>query len=679
VAKGETATVTVTLSFTSTLAYESLTVLVNRQGSGFTEQIRGLTTDSINVRTGLTNVGAFQVLTNAANTPISMSAATDSMHVSSSTNGTQPTLVQAKYNFDVKVGTDASVGTYYYTLSLVKLLPDTTGATAKYDLLDTDNLTLTVTALDTTAIASKSQLYINQALCATAVCNGLLNGNGNANSRAYAIEADSALVVSAGAPSTGGTVTYAEVGYMFGVFRNASDTVTVLGDSVTATMTVSIVGPGALSKRTDSTKVKSLTISNSSDTITVWSDGTAGTATITGYIGTTALTQAAKTVVFTGKSATITATETSVTKTNGGIALSSTAADSITVGTNLVTFTAKDSAGNAMTSLAQEKNATLYCISSDTSVVGAQGASIGVTPSTLNYIAARTTNTAGTWGCPMVIRKAGTATITIADESVVANSRVSSSAVSLTFASSVNSTTKGIGTITFDKASYNVGEKANITVTVLNASKVAPGQANVAGDAYSTANVFPTLIQSSPFSGIGYDASGNALGFGSGRTGTSVSLTGSTFIAGVETFVVLMPTTPGTFTITGYTTDGTNDTATALNVSIKVVDPLEAVIKTQVDAAKAEAAAATAAADAATDAALQAIDAANAATDAANLAAEAADAATVAAEEAKDAADAATAAVEALATQVATLMAALQAQIRSLANTVAKIAKKVKA
>jgi hypothetical protein len=88
---------------------------------------------------------------------------------------------------------------------------------------------------------------------------------------------------------------------------------------------------------------------------------------------------------------------------------------------------------------------------------------------------------------------------------------------------------------------------------------------------------------------------------------------------------------------------------------------------------------ATASADAAADAAAEAIDAANAATDAANLAAEAADAATVAAEEARDAADAATAAVEELATQVATLMAALKAQITTLANTVAKIAKKVKA
>jgi hypothetical protein len=89
--------------------------------------------------------------------------------------------------------------------------------------------------------------------------------------------------------------------------------------------------------------------------------------------------------------------------------------------------------------------------------------------------------------------------------------------------------------------------------------------------------------------------------------------------------------------------------------------------------------AASQAANAAADAAAEAIDAANAATDAANLAAEAADAATVAAEEARDAADAATAAVEELATQVATLMAALKAQITTLANTVAKIAKKVKA
>jgi len=118
---------------------------------------------------------------------------------------------------------------------------------------------------------------------------------------------------------------------------------------------------------------------------------------------------------------------------------------------------------------------------------------------------------------------------------------------------------------------------------------------------------------------------------------------------------------------TAGTTAGTGDTLAPAGVG-----KLELKVALGVDAS-------TVAANAAADAAAEAIDAANAATDAANLAAEAADAATVAAEEARDAADAATAAVEELATQVATLMAALKAQITTLANTVAKIAKKVRA
>jgi hypothetical protein len=118
---------------------------------------------------------------------------------------------------------------------------------------------------------------------------------------------------------------------------------------------------------------------------------------------------------------------------------------------------------------------------------------------------------------------------------------------------------------------------------------------------------------------------------------------------------------------TAGTTAGTGDTLAPAGVG-----KVELKVALGVDAS-------TTAANAAADAAAEAIDAANAATDAANLAAEAADAATVAAEEARDAADAATAAVEELATQVATLMAALKAQITTLANTVAKIAKKVKA
>ena len=137
----------------------------------------------------------------------------------------------------------------------------------------------------------------------------------------------------------------------------------------------------------------------------------------------------------------------------------------------------------------------------------------------------------------------------------------------------------------------------------------------------------------------------------------------------------------GTGTLTVKFTGGNTSTA-ALNGDgstkpARVTSATSAVTITKADSSATDAS--TAAAEAATDAAAEAIDAANAATDAANLAAEAADAATVAAEEARDAADAATAAVEELATQVATLMAALKAQITTLANTVAKIAKKVKA
>jgi hypothetical protein len=118
--------------------------------------------------------------------------------------------------------------------------------------------------------------------------------------------------------------------------------------------------------------------------------------------------------------------------------------------------------------------------------------------------------------------------------------------------------------------------------------------------------------------------------------------------------------------------DAANAATDAANLAAEAADAATVAAEEARDAARD-------AAEAATDAAAEAIDAANAATEAANLAAEGADAATVAAEEARDAADAATAAVEELATQVATLMAALKAQITTLANTVAKIAKKVKA
>jgi len=157
--------------------------------------------------------------------------------------------------------------------------------------------------------------------------------------------------------------------------------------------------------------------------------------------------------------------------------------------------------------------------------------------------------------------------------------------------------------------------------------------------------------------------------------------TGTTDADG-KVVIELLSEVAGTGTLTVSFTGGSTSTATNGNGTARptrVASVTSAITISGKSAAVSASDAATAAAEAAGDAAAEAIDAANAATDAANLAAEAADAATVAAEEARDAADAATAAVEALATEVATLMAALKAQITTLANTVAKIAKKVKA
>ena len=182
--------------------------------------------------------------------------------------------------------------------------------------------------------------------------------------------------------------------------------------------------------------------------------------------------------------------------------------------------------------------------------------------------------------------------------------------------------------------------------------------------------------------------------FGNAVEGASVqiSVTGATLGGGASanTFSTLADGTitfnlagdaSGSATVTAKITTASTDASSLAGYSgSSVIDSTVTAGVSQTTATAAvSGSSAKAAAEAASDAAAEAIDAANAATDAANLAAEAADAATVAAEEARDAADAATAAVEELATQVATLMAALKAQITTLANTVAKIAKKVKA
>jgi len=496
--------------------------------------------------------------------------------------------------------------------------------------LKTSSFTVTVTKPNTTATAAKSKLWLNQA----------------SNPGTTPSEADSTLVVNRG---TAGS--YTAVGYIWPLMLNSADTKTVTGPSgstvvgTAESIVVTLTGPGALALssagKSEGSKLKSVTV-GLGETVVVYNDGTGGTATIQGSIGGTYLTQASKTITFVGAATTFTAALETSTVTRGAIAY------------DVVTFTAKDANGNLIQTANQGTGypGGFYAISSDSGVAG----SSLTTGSSLKYVACDYNSSRAKWVCDLAAADSGTATIQIGDSLTVATSSATSSALTLTVAGTGNT-----GTITLPKSTYNIGEKAILTVTSKD------GNGRLVTDGTST-----------PFSGLRWGSTSPTFGTptGSDAAGGNASggLTtyldgGGSFVSGTDTLVVYMPTVTGTYSLIGVTGGATTESTI---LTFTVVDPAQV-------ANAAAIAAAQAAADAATDAANEAIDAANAATDAANIAAEAADAATVAAEEARDAADAATAAVEELATQVATLMAALSAQVKTLANTVAKIAKKVKA
>jgi hypothetical protein len=449
-------------------------------------------------------------------------------------------------------------------------------------------------------------------------------------------------------------------------------------------MTVKITsGPGLLSDSTG-TLVRQVVVTRS-DTVTIYNDGSSGVTSIVGYIGTAPLTQAAKTITFYGKATTFTATANAVTARGWNLPFRGLSnSDTVTAGNDILSFIATDATSLAVPSPSQNIASKFYVNTSDTKIVRS------TTSATSNFAectisATATEAAAGKYYCDMYVIDSGVVTLTVMDSETVAKSTYTSSVISVTIAGPAVA-----GTIGFAKfgatctpgltatGTFEPGESVIMCITAKDGLGRNAGQTSVSGaahDPFSWSIPNGNVPQDKPF-WIG----GNSVSVsGAVTTGATAFTTvdqflssSSTFVDGLETVVVYMPTTSGDINIkgvTGSTAAATADTNTAVTATLKVTG----------GAAQAAADAAATDAQAATDAAAEAIDAANAATDAANLAAEAADAATVAAEEARDAADSATAAVEELATQVATLMAALRAQIKTLANTVAKIAKKVKA
>jgi hypothetical protein len=388
-------------------------------------------------------------------------------------------------------------------------------------------------------------------------------------------------------------------------------------------ITVTITGPGLVGTSATSTYGKSITIAgDGAEEFLIRSDGTAGVSSI--VVSTTSKTFAAKTMRFYAKAAsTVTV---SVNKPVIGVVST----------TDTIRATFLDASGNVWAGAAY-----IYAVAAaDATIAGS-----ATTPALCTW-----DSTDNRHECTLTGKTAGTGNYKVIDASTVALATTTSDAVAVRVSQGVASSVK----LSFDKATYAPGEKAQLRVLVLD-------EAGLHMPAGTISNVFAASMTVS-----------KAFGAGSATiTSVDAAIEGATVAAadlnaGHQTYVVYMPNQGGAVTVSAV--GGTGLAAAgrvAVSATATVVDTSDA--------------ATIAAADAATDAASEAIDAANAATDAANLAAEAADAATVAAEEARDAADAATAAVEALATEVATLMAALKAQITTLANTVAKIAKKVKA
>lgn len=368
------------------------------------------------------------------------------------------------------------------------------------------------------------------------------------------------------------------------------------GESFTAT----IAGPGLLASQPLDNDLSAAAVGRAitvkaGDVVTVYADGTSGVSTIT-ISSLAGRVLATETVTFYGATASATATvvKSVINATSGQAAI-------------LVNL--RDAAGTTVSN-AQ----TFYVTSSDTTKISGTYATTG----SVNYSA-----TNGTLGAGYLINltgvAAGTANITVGTKSSATATGVDAAPVSIRVGSSTADNVR----VTLDKATYSPGEKATLTVAVVDATGLAVADGNYTG-------VFAT-------GGIVANYTVN------GDTTTAVDYA---IASGVKTYTIFMPIIEGPLTFSWTTGAGLAVANRAVKGSVSV------------DVSSA---------------------ATSAAIDAANEAASAAQDATDAAIQAADAADEATAAVAALTLEVNTLIAGLKKQLTTLTNLVIRIQKKVRA
>ena len=299
-------------------------------------------------------------------------------------------------------------------------------------------------------------------------------------------------------------------GYLFVAVRNASNGYSTAQDSLTATVT----GAGLVCSESNVCgKSLSKVAAEGDYQFTLQGDGTGGTSTITVTSGVTGLTYT-HSVTYFATAKTITAAVYNPTLKIGG-------------NTTAVAATIVDTNGNNWAGAAY-----IYASSATDALV----AGSATTPALCSYDPSTKTHF-----CPVTTIAAGTAKLKVINASTIAAATVTSNEVTVTVSNAIAASVK----LAFNKASYAAGEKAYITVTVLDeAGKT------LQGDTYS--NLFATGGISSTYA---FAAGSDTLTAVEVITDKANSATTPT-TAGAKTYTVYMPT--GATSITISATGGTS-------------------------------------------------------------------------------------------------------------------------
>ena len=391
------------------------------------------------------------------------------------------------------------------------------------------------------------------------------------------------------------------------------------GAAANESVTAVITGPGTIGGGTSlgagDSAGRSLTLmTNGSGVVyvNVYGDGTSGKATITITGVTSGVVLATKTVLFSG---------TTIAKLTAA-AVNKVVASTGTSATDAVSVAAYDVDGN------QIYDPTVYVKSSASTVV-----SNSYTTTGCNWVAADLVTY-----CDVAPVAAGTANITFTNRASATATTPTTEVVSNAVEIRVGSTTPASMKLAFDKATYAPGEKATLSLTLLDSKGLA-----LAGSADNSTytNIFTSAGITSDYA---FYTGSDTL------TATFVQIDPETNVKEWTLYMPLQATTVTVKAIPGTTFPDLYEAANALGLTTSATVGNSAAV------------------DAAADAANEATDAANAATDAALAAADAADAATAAAEDAS-------AAVAKLSKSVTKALTALKKQITSLTALVNKLLK----